>query len=128
MTRDDCFQRKTNLVKSQYYCESWQLAATFNRVFPLLKYQSTVSQVKAGTGIFLGNDGSDYVKPMCMRSSCLFIFQYSAKNQSRKKLSLCQPTVNKKKCVDYGNYIQVSLDDSKESLFKYDSTHFQSIT
>lgn len=80
MTMYDCFQRKTNLVKSQHYYESQQLAATFNRVFPLSKCQSTFSQVKARTGIFLVNDGCDYMKPMCMKSPRLFVFKYNAKN------------------------------------------------
>lgn len=77
---DDCFQRKTNLVKSQHYRESQQLAATFNGVFPLSKCQSTVSQVRERTGIFLVNDGCDYMKPMRMKSSHLFVFHYSAQN------------------------------------------------
>lgn len=61
MTMDDCFQRKNNLVKSQYYCESRESTATFNGVFPQPKYQSIDSQVRASTGIFLVNDGHDYV-------------------------------------------------------------------
>lgn len=87
---DDCFQRKTNLLKSQHYHESQQLATTFNGVFSLCKCQSTVSHVRARTGIFLVNDGCDCMKLMCMKSSHLFFSTEQRTHQGKRPSHSCQ--------------------------------------